>query len=352
MEDNQTRSYHRTNTERPQVTESGFRTFNAQGQALLGTNPSIHEVLTSDQPLFHEAGVFYCNDSEDSLFVTSNILSLPHGRDIQITRLSRSSTSPLQWTQHRIPPSDVVMANGAVSTPDLKHILFCSQGSKSDVGGLILMSRSPPYATTPLLRTYHGRRFNSVNDVVFARDGSVWFTDPTYGYEQGFRSTPELPPHVYRYDPATDDLRVVADGLAHPNGLCFSPDGETLYVTDTDYIWGDGGTSERRAATIYAYTVKNYHGAPFLTDRRVFAFADRGAPDGIKCDTEGNVYSGCGDGVNVWSPGGSLMLKIQCPYGTANFCFGRPGELFLLSEKSFYVARIGEGVRGDLNVGL
>lgn len=104
----------------------------------------------------------------------------------------------------------------------------------------------------------------------------------------------------------------------------------------------------------YAFDVVVRHGAPFLINRRVFAYSDTGAPDGIKCDTDGNVYSGCGDGLNVWSPDGSLLCKVRLPGGVANFCFGRPGELFLLNETKFWVLEIAPYVKGALlkNMGI
>lgn len=98
----------------------------------------------------------------------------------------------------------------------------------------------------------------------------------------------------------------------------------------------------------YAFDVSTIHGEPFLTNRRLFAFADQGIPDGIKCDMEGNVYSGCGDGVNVWSPGGILLGRILVEGGAANFCFGRGGEMFILNENRIWRARLGGHVRGAL----
>jgi len=80
----------------------------------------------------------------------------------------------------------------------------------------------------------------------------------------------------------------------------------------------------------------------------MFAMADTGAPDGIKCDSKGNVYSGCGDGLNIWAPTGELIGKIVIPGGVANFCFGRPGEIFLFNETKFYVANISPDTRGAL----
>lgn len=76
--------------------------------------------------------------------------------------------------------------------------------------------------------------------------------------------------------------------------------------------------------------------------------ADKGAPDGIKCDMHGNVYSGCGDGVNVWSPGGVLLGRILVDGGVANFCFGRKGEVFLLNETKLWRAQFAESTIGAL----
>ena len=73
-----------------------------------------------------------------------------------------------------------------------------------------------------------------------------------------------------------------------------------------------------------------------------------GVPDGIKCDLKGNVYSGCGDGVNVWNPGGTLIGKIMVPGGVANFCFGEAGELFLLNEHRVFRVLICKHVHGAL----
>lgn len=76
--------------------------------------------------------------------------------------------------------------------------------------------------------------------------------------------------------------------------------------------------------------------------------ADVGIPDGIKCDMEGNVYSGCGDGINVWSPGGVLLGRIIVEGGAANFCFGRGEEMFILNETRLWRAQLGDHVKGAL----
>lgn len=101
-------------------------------------------------------------------------------------------------------------------------------------------------APKPIVTNFHGRDFNSVNDVVVSKDGCIWFTDPNYGYEQGFRQKPRLPNQVYRYNPKTGDLRVVADGFGRPNGIAFNPDETVVYITDTDFIHGDGHKDSQR----------------------------------------------------------------------------------------------------------
>lgn len=117
-----------------------------------------------------------------------------------------------------------------------------------------------------------------------------------------------------------------------------------------------------RPATIYAYDVIHTPSStnttqPFLTNRRIFAFATVGIPDGIKCDTKGNVYCGTGAGVEVWNSAGSLIGKIVVPggQGVANFCFGVNGEMFLCGEQRLWRVQLNageegvdEGVRGDL----
>jgi len=89
-------------------------------------------------------------------------------------------------------------------------------------------------------------------------------------------------------------------------------------------------------------------GQPFLVNRRLFAMADTGIPDGIKCDTDGNVYSGCGDGLNIWSPGGVLLAKILIDGGIANFCFGRNGQVFLLNENRLWRLQLAKDRKGAL----
>lgn len=308
---------------------------------ILGDSPSIELALEKDWPFAHEAGVFF--PDQEALYITSNTLNTEAGKTIKIGKLTREKSGSWKYEELQ---TDVAMGNGGINYDG--GVLFCDQGNKTKPGGLVLMETKPPYATKTLVSSFHWRLFSSVNDVVIHTDGSIWFTDPIYGYEQGFRNAPQLPCQVYAFEPETGDVRVVADGFGRPNGLCFTPDEKTMYVTDTDWIHGDGTSDLTRVSAIYAFDVIERHGSQFLANRRVFAMADEGIPDGIKCDLEGNVYSGCGDGVHVWTPGGRLLGKIKIKGGAANFCFGRKGELFLLNETRFWVVKVAEKVQGAL----
>ncbi|KAK1500566.1 SMP-30/Gluconolaconase/LRE-like region [Colletotrichum tamarilloi] len=321
-----------------QVHDDSFR-------EIIGSSPSLDLLLQIDSyPFAHEAGVFI--PSNDELFITSNqFTDIDGSRKVQISKISLPTGGKI--VRHgEISCPGIAMGNGGVNYGD--DILFCAQGSMTQPSGLFKMSRTPPYATEPVITSFHSRPFNSVNDVVVSKDGSIWFTDPPYGHEQGYRPPATLPSQVYRFDPATSSIRAMADGFGRPNGICFSPDERTVYVTDTDLVHGDGTIDGNRASTIYAFDVEQRHGQPVLLNKRLFAFADVGIPDGIKCDTNGNVYSGCGDGVNVWSPGGVLLGRILVDGGAANFCFGRGGELFILNEHRLWRAQLRKSVKGAL----
>ncbi|RYP43549.1 hypothetical protein DL768_009868 [Monosporascus sp. mg162] len=217
--------------------------------------------------------------------------------------------SAVKWMKLR-PPSNMPMPAGAIRYQ--KGILFCSQGELApDTGGLWYMPLGkPPVA---VLTSFFGRPFNSIQNVVQDRDGGLWFTDSASGFEQEIRPKPQLPNHVYRFDPQKGDLRAVADGFGRPTGIAMSPDQRTLYVTDTAAAHPDGSVDHTLPATIYAFDVIERSGSPSLANRRMFAYALAGVPTAVHCDQAGNVYASCGDGIEVWSPGGMVLGLIEVP---------------------------------------
>ena len=187
---------------------------------------------------------------------------------------------------------------------------------------------------TTLADRYQGKRLNSPNDVVVKSDGSVWFSDPSYGilsdYE-GYKADEEQESrNVYRLDPATGELAVMADDFLQPNGLCFSPDERLLYVADS-------GASHKPDAPRHIRVFDVTEGKR-LTNGRVFAHIDKGIPDGMRTDVDGNLWSSAADGVHCFHPDGSLLGKILVPQTVANLTFGGPrrNRLYITATRSLY----------------
>jgi len=188
-----------------------------------------------------------------------------------------------------------------------------------------------------LVDKFGGKRLNSPNDVVVKRDGSLWFTDPDYGLPTDpttkQKTGKEQPGnYVYRFNPKTGWLNAEVKDFDKPNGLCFSPDEKRLYVADS-------GAPKH----IRMFDVKP---DGQLANGAVFVKIDKGAPDGIRCDTAGRVWSSAADGVHIYAPSGELIGKILVPESPANLAFGGSDlkTLYITARKSLYAIQV--GVRG------
>lgn len=175
-------------------------------------------------------------------------------------------------------------------------------------------------STRTLVDTVDGKRLNSPNDVVVKSDGSVWFTDPTYGIDgdyEGDRATSEIgASHVYRYDPISGATTVVASDFVKPNGLAFSADESLLYIADTGATHEEDGPKHIRVFDVAA------NGA--LSGGAVFAESTNGLFDGFRIDVDGNVWTSAGDGVHCYTSDGELIGKILTGEVVANVEFGGP----------------------------
>ena len=175
---------------------------------------------------------------------------------------------------------------------------------------------------------FEGKKLNSPNDVVVGKDGLIWFTDPDYGLPADPVTKQKIGKEqpgefVFCYNPKTKTLLAVAQDFTKPNGLCFSPDEKKLYVADS------GSPKHIRVFDVNSGNLAN---------SRVFAQIDKGGPDGIRCDSEGRVWSSAGDGVHIFAESGELIGKILTPESPANLAFGGPGlqTLFITARKSLY----------------
>jgi gluconolactonase len=195
-------------------------------------------------------------------------------------------------------------ANGMTLADD-GSLLVCEQGSFTERARVARYDLATGEAET-VVDEWRGLPLNSPNDVVQSSDGAIWFSDPSYGFLQGFRPAPVTGDYVYRHDPATSRTSVVADGFDKPNGLAFSPDERVLYV----------GDSERPHHVVAFDVVLGRR----LRNRRLFAVIAPGYPDGIKVDDAGRVYVSCATGVQVFSPDGDELGEIAVP-GAVQFAF-------------------------------
>lgn len=225
--------------------------------------------------------------------------------------------------------------------------------------------------------SFQGKRLNSPNDVVVHADGSIWFTDPPYG-GQLYEGAPddnggptnragrlnskagqpagigtfkrELPTNVYRVDPSGRiDLVISEDQVPDPNGLAFSPDFKKLYVASTGKGPGDTGAGGK--GEIYSFDVGTDNK---LSNGKVFSdcMIDgvKCAPDGLRCDVEGNVWASSNagralgySGATIWNPAAKLLGRIRIPEVCGNITFGGPkrNRLFMAASQSIYALYVG-----------
>jgi gluconolactonase len=181
---------------------------------------------------------------------------------------------------------------------------------------------------------FQGKRFNSPNDVVVKSDGSIWFTDPSYGimhdYEGEYGEEEIGGCHVYRVDPLSADVFKVAGDFEKPNGLAFSPDERLLYVADTGASHLENGPRHIRRFSV------SEEGT--LSGGEVFATCTSGLFDGFRIDRTGRIWASAQDGVHCYDPDGTLIGKIRIPEIVSNLTFGgaRRNRLFITATSSLY----------------
>ena len=182
---------------------------------------------------------------------------------------------------------------------------------------------------------FDGKRLNSPNDVVVKSDGSIWFSDPSYGIDsdyEGRAAKSEIGAcNVYRHDPHTGETTTVVTSLDRPNGLAFSPDERTLFVSNT---------SLSDTPAIHAFDVAE--DGRMVDGGRIFAVSDAGFFDGFRLDRMGNIWTSSGDGVRVYAADGTLLGRINIPETVSNLCFGgrKRNRLYITATSSLYAVYV------------
>jgi gluconolactonase len=304
--------------------------------AIVGDAPRLAKVVDVDA---HEGPVYVAG--EDALYFTTlprpMDVPLPGSRTVAIKRLAlRADRFPLDVEHLSTIREPANMANG-MALDRHGRLLICEQGTRFEAGRITRLDPRTGLIET-VVEQWAGLRFNSPNDVVEKSDGTIWFTDPSYGFLQGFKDAPQIGDYVYRYDPQTDRLSVVADAFDKPNGLAFSPDERVLYVGDSGFVHGPGDYAVHRPHHVIAFDVQD---GRHLANARLFGVTTPGFPDGIKVDAAGHVYISAFSGVQVFSPAGDLVGEIRLP-GAVNFTFGGPNNttLFITTDAAIWAASL------------
>jgi gluconolactonase len=190
---------------------------------------------------------------------------------------------------------------------------------------------------TVIADRFEGKRLNSPNDVVVKSDGSIWFTDPTYGIDsdyEGNKGESEIGrSNVYRVDPATGAVTAVVTDMIKPNGLAFSRDEKLLYIADTGRTHGADYPKHIRVFDVQGDR---------LSGGRVFAECTKGLFDGFRLDVDGRIWTSAEDGVHCYEPDGTLIGKVLVPEVVANVCFGgiKRNRLYICATTSLYAISV------------
>lgn len=287
---------------------NGFEIFDARFETILRPDSRLERLATgatwSEGPAYMDDGSLVWSD-------------------IPGNRLMRYA--PGEGTSVFLHPSE--FQNG--HTRDLEgRLIACSHGQRA------VVRLEPDGSWTVLVDQYEGQKLNSPNDVIVKSDGTIWFTDPPYGLIQpneGYGGTQEQPGcFVYRFDPASLEIGAVVTDMDKPNGLAFSLDETTLYVSDTAASHDPNGHHHIRAYDVLE--------GRRTANSRVFAVIEPGLPDGFRVDQHDWIFTSSEDSIQVYAPDGTRLGKILVPEKVGNLSFGGPNHdrLFIAASTSLY----------------
>jgi gluconolactonase len=315
---------------------SHFVAYTEEFYDVVGSDPRFYTVIEIDA---HEGPVYVAD--ENALYFTtlpaSSNIPVAGSKQVAIKRISLNSKHfPLRPDAATTVSTSSNMANGMTLDRE-GRLVICEQGTKVTPARISLMDIQTGDVET-VVDEWRGLRFNSPNDVVVKSDGTIWFTDPSYGSLQAFKDAPLIGDYVHRYDPATNQCSVVADSFNKPNGLAFSPDESILYINDSAAIQEPGTYFVNLPHHIRAFDVAE---GRHLVNDRLFAVVSPGIPDGLKVDSLGRVYSSSASGLQVYSVNGDFIGEILAP-GVANFTFGGAGNnvLYMMADTVIWAAQI------------
>ena len=231
--------------------------------------------------------------------------------------------------------------NGLIPSTKRGHILAGDHGNRA-----IMEINLATKAKTVIAGRFNGKRFSSPNDLVLAKSGDLYFTDPPYGFAKGDASPLKEQPVNGVYRRTRDGtVTLIEGGLTRPNGIALSPDETKLYVANSDparAIWmvydraTDGSISNERV---------------FYDATAVVGASNPGLPDGLKTDVYGNLFATGPGGVMIFSPAAKLLGTIRVGGPVANVTFGGPNRDTLFLTAQSRLIRIKTKTKGYQNTG-
>jgi sugar lactone lactonase YvrE len=325
------------------IANSQFIAFDKKFFDIIGPQPSLERMFNLSESL-REAPVYI--ESENLLFIN----------DIGAQRLMRINLTDTPLFFEFVESDHIQTIGGAAYSPKTGLIYATvnpSKGPSEDSKANTLPRNNilpGIYSIDPitlkadvLVNNYLGHHFNSPNDLVIDNDGAIWFTDPPYAAILGNGTPAELRPNVFFFNPTTHTLRIVEEDLQLPNGIALDQAGKILYVADSGALCQPIGQptlpSEHRS--IYAYDVV---GPGQIRNRRLLHSVDLWVPDGIKVSVSGVVYAAAGVFVDVISPNGDLLGKINTGGLVMNLVFAGPDlrELWAVGVGGVYRVHIAD----------
>jgi gluconolactonase len=280
--------------------------------ALIAPETRIERVATgfkfTEGPLWREGRLWFSDLRDDKVLAVT-----PEGK-VETLIAHAGGLDPF--------PVDSYLGSNAMATDKDGSVLLVQQGGRK------IVRLDAQLRPTPFLDRHEGKRLNSPNDLAFAPDGSLWFTDPPFGLQKMDKDpAKELSFNgVYRY--ADGKLEAVIKDLTLPNGLAFSPDGKTLYVANYGPerfvkaydVGANGALSNPRMLIQYGPDEKR-----------------PGGPDGLKVDSAGNIWTTGPGGIRIVTPRGKVLGQLVLPEVAANLAFAQEGKVaYITASSSIY----------------
>lgn len=325
----------------------------ARGLDMVGSDTKLERMFDTRNDSIHEAPVYVPG-------LNVIIYSLPHQGIYEQQIINLNHTPPTIANYTTTPP--VYAVNGGKLYQD--KIYWASEASFSfpDPTNGSLVQQTPgiyqldPYTgeVITLVNNYFGTQLNSPNDLFIDINGDIFFTDSWYGYAINVTSYPVHAPVTWRFRPSTGALSIVEDTLGQPNGIGISPDGKTMYITDTGITKFRGAPVDILprytynpfgGKAVYAFDINYAPPGNFLTNKRPIWLAETFADDGFHVSKEGYLLGAAGAGVDILSEWGELIMRIEVGGAINNLQFAG-SDLWLFGSGGIFRVSGLTGIHG------